>query len=96
MTDEKYVVFKRGEFDEWFDTIVETRSDSSPAEVPDAVVLRQQDVFCPAALDTYATSIMVAVSLATPGDTTRSLQKLADFFHSKAEESWHMNRKIPD
>lgn len=92
--DEKYVVFKRKDFEDWVVQVPLLKLP--PPTVPDAVVLRQQDVFCPAALDAYAASILVAVSLAQPGDTTRKLQKLADFFHEKAEESWHMNRKIPD
>ncbi len=60
--DEKYVVFKRKEFDDWYDSLTEI-SDSPPSSVEDAVVIRRQDVFAPPALDAYANSIQACIEI---------------------------------
>lgn len=98
--DEKYIVFKKDEFQEWFETAA---NDSVPFPipnpVPDAVVIRRQDVFAPPALDCYANSISVALEL-FPTDADDHLhdylQSVADYFHLNATASWAIDRKLPD
>lgn len=95
----KYIVFRRAQFDEWMAEVLEDYEGESTLykmELPDAVVIRQQDVFSPPALDAYANSIEVALSLAKPDEITARLRAIADYFHQKASEAWHMHRKLPD
>lgn len=95
--DDKYVVFKKAEFDEWYNRVLKDSVPGVPMALDDAVVIRQQDVFAPPALDVYANGIEVALSLtATGGETTTRLRETADYFHTRAAESWHMKRKLPD
>lgn len=107
MMDDKYIVFKRPDFEK---LLVDLAGSLSPevgnalnnfvsGEVPDAVVIRRQDVFAPPALDSYANSITVAMQLVPetgePGIKER-LSAIADYFHDQAEQSWHTDRKLPD
>lgn len=97
LRDEKYVVFKRDEWEQYF----RTQGASILVAVEDAVVIRRQDVFAPPALDAYANSISVAVE-ALQGregvDTAliAKLLKVADYFHSQAQTAWITERKLPD
>lgn len=102
MQNEKYVVFKRDEWERW---VKESGSRAititSPDEVEDAVVIRRQDVFAPPALDAYANAITVSLCLAHE-DSPYSrrelsrLQDIADYFHEQAQLAWETDRKIPD
>lgn len=72
---------------------------SEETSIDDAVVIRRKDVFAPPALDAYANSIMIALSLdpeSTHSDWGQDLQEIADYFHQQAALSWVTNRKIPD
>ena len=72
-------------------------ADHLPQPVNDAVVIRRQDIFAPPALDAYANSIMVAMSLTDGSDARlRRLQEIADYFHEQADISWNSKRRIPD
>lgn len=100
--DVKYIVFKRDEFNKWWQQIVATDEDYKvtwPSPVTDAVVIRKQDVFAPPALDAYANSIAVVIQLLNQmeehADTVAALSSVADYFHSAAAESWQMSRKTP-
>ena len=64
---EKYVVFKRQEFKQWYDEWPETE-DELPQAVLDAVVIRRQDIFAPPALDAYANTIQACVEVLCNGD----------------------------
>jgi hypothetical protein len=94
--NEKYVVFKR---DEW-DAAPHRIDVSEPKEVEDAVVIRRQDVFAPPALDSYANAITVALELTVHGVSqskrSKQLRHIADYFHQQAELAWNTERKIPD
>lgn len=59
MKDEKYIVFKRDEFEKWAEV---DAAYGFPAPIPDAVVIRRQDVFAPPALDAYANAILCVVT----------------------------------
>lgn len=70
--DEKYVVFKREDFDSLVNEIsflcscgrgrTETIENViAKSLIDDAVVIRRQDVFAPPAFDAYANSIMVTI-----------------------------------
>lgn len=96
MRNEKYIVFKR---DEW-DAAPHRIDVSEPKEIEDAVVIRRQDAFAPPALDAYANAITVALELMTYAITqceqSEQLKDIADYFHQQAKMSWEANRKIPD
>lgn len=95
MKDEKYVVFKKEDFDKWQMEQAEPL-ESTPRPLDDAVVIRTKDLFAPPALDTYANSILVALSLMLPNDPRRvSLQAIADYFHARAVEGWQQSRTLP-
>lgn len=68
--------------------------------VPDAVVIRKQDSFAPFALEAYANNIASVVTVAHEMglDDPRmdDLKDVADYFHSAAQESYDMVRKLPD
>jgi hypothetical protein len=107
LTDEKYIVFKRDEFNKCMMALlleVDTSivNDINSRQVSDAVVIRRQDVFAPPALDAYANSIAVAVKLAREfggGHNSLMLDDLeaaADYFHEQAVASWETDRKVPD
>jgi hypothetical protein len=65
--------------------------------VPDAVVIRRQDVFAPPALDAYANAITVVIESGCLAiEDRRRLQGVADYFHDQAAKSWSEQRKLPD
>lgn len=104
MTDEKYIVFKRKDFQEFWERIggsgakgIDGVWENAPDPLQDATVIRGQDLFAAPALDSYANSIGVFVSLADPGDPRRDyLQSVADYFHRRADESRGIAFKTPD
>jgi len=58
MNDSKYLVFKRAEMERWMES---NASPGLPTPLPDAVVIRRQDVFAPPALDAYANAIQCVI-----------------------------------
>lgn len=103
MKDEKYVVFKKSEFDAWWQQPTVGGSHHrlpSPEAVHDAVVIRRQDVFAPPALDAYANGITVVLEIlkkvGVSPDIVIPLEAKADYFHAQAHRSWNTDRKIPD
>lgn len=106
MQDDKYVVFKIGDWlDFWkeFPDSPDTEHLLTPLQrkrLDDAVVIRRQDVFAPPALDAYANCIMVVLETekAINGNTklAQRLQNIADYFHTQAAEAWQADRKVPD
>lgn len=84
--DEKYIVFKRSEFD-----LVFRRSDRNELEaiaLPDAVVIRTQDIFAGPALHVYASSMAITVATRTNWSLAdENLQSIADYFYERANEA---------
>lgn len=67
------------------------------AKIADAVVIRRQDHFAPAALHGYAFSIMVALSVMDKATPVREkLQAVADYFHEQAVLAEAEAHKVPD
>lgn len=102
MTDDnKYVVVKREEWDALLRVAPAMVAEHFPEPIPDAVVIRRQDVFAPPALDTYANAIYTAVEIlrmqnGQHADEARRLLNIADYFHGQAVTAWQTNRKVPD
>ncbi len=104
MEDTKYVVFKREEFERWI-TLYLRHSNirrPMPKPVPDATVIRGQDVFAAPALHAYANAMAVALAIikgspTTPDELRERLTKTADYFHGRAVEAETTDyRKLPD
>lgn len=105
--DKKYIVFHR---DEW-----ERRSKNGltmleESSIPDAVVIRRQDMAAPPILDAYSNfyqsvhELLVSLgegsmeSLFDHGALQQRIDKcseLADYFHEQALASWETDRKFP-
>lgn len=100
VTDEKYIVFKRKEFEALIrDVTPGPHSARAVLEeaLADATVIRGQDLFAAPALDTYATSIGIAIKVMSIDDPRRDyLQSVADYFHRRADESRGIAYKTPD
>lgn len=105
MSDDKYITFKRDEFDEWVANLmndVEILMPNVvvlPEELQDAVVIRTQDLFAGPALHAYASSIAVAMQvLREVSHEERALQlsEIADYLFQRAEEADAQVGKLPD
>lgn len=110
MPDGKYKVFKTETIDELLlafskrltPEVGEALNNLLSAEIPDAVVIRRQDVFAPPALDAYANAILTGVEIAKhsgadiDNERVAALSEVATFFHEQAVLSWNTNRKFPD
>ena len=103
MTDpidpDKYITFKREDFMKFiepramnFATAEVIFEELQKHALPDAVVIRRQDLFAGPALHAYAASIGIAARVGNLPD----LIWVADYFHEQAvladEEGW----KVPD
>lgn len=109
MQDDKYVVFKREDWEQFAhvgmaeggihdggDAGIDINALSERV-VRDAVVIRRKDVFAPPALEMYAMSIDVALSLTPGGDPRReALKRISAYFHQQATEAWDTDRSVPD
>lgn len=99
---DKYVIFKKAEFDWWYNRLGHQAPLSPPELVRDGVVIRRQDIFSPPALDAYANAITIALQVAKelPDDPQRpvwhDLRQIADYFRDQAEQAWDTDRKLPD
>lgn len=96
--DSKYVVFKRVDVEPY---LVVSGSKLLQKVLDDAVVIREQDVFAPPALDAYANVILAFVEAVESVDTvpmeeTKRLREIADYFHERAVSAWDRDRKLPD
>jgi hypothetical protein len=90
---DKYVTFKREDqilVTEGYVTFMET------AELPDAVVIRRQDLFASPCLATYASMIsLVAKNISDP-DRAKELMAIADYFEDQAQHAAAEGWKLPD
>lgn len=112
--DEKYIVIKRSDWDNILireanpsldGNVGRILNDVASAQVPDAVVIRRQDIFAPPALDSYANGITLALEVLSEADggadiydaeIPKRLREIADYFHEQAQASWNTVRKVPD
>ena len=63
--DEKYIVFKRDDWEAFLGEDLPAVEDLSvPEPIEDAVVIRRQDLFAASALDAYSDSIGVSIDVA--------------------------------
>jgi hypothetical protein len=99
MHDAKYIVFKRDEFYELMGELALPRGDvdcapvaahiierAEATAVPDATVIRGQDILAPLALHAYA-----------DGAKAEHLWQVAEVFHRRAVEAEQAEfRKLPD
>ena len=96
MEDDKYVVFKRAEFERWV-KVVESYILEELTPLDDATVIRGQDLFAAPAFDVYAGSIAIVLKFGGMTEEKRiNLQRSADYFHERANESRAIAFKIPD
>ncbi len=103
--NDKYITFARDEEWERF-TRDTSRANLMPAEIPDAVIIRRQDVFAGPAFDSYANIILASIETIrySAGTMTNDildrqlaqLQRAADYFHEQAELAAHSHKKLPD
>lgn len=91
MLDDKYVVFKRDDYDRFLNSLIKGHSVMAapipaatwswsaagirPQPIEDAVVIRRQDVFAPPALDAYANNIYSATEILRMWDTDADVVK---------------------
>lgn len=103
--DDKYVVFKKEEWDCFWDPNYEQPKDvnfRAPEALSDAVVLRLQDQFAAGALSSYADQVLAFLDLAehwgadVPGDVADRLLEIADHFRGLAEAARDYTNKLPD
>lgn len=96
LQDNKYITFKRDEFERHF---TGTRVHLGVDEVADAVVIRRQDQFAPAALSAYASNIAMAARIlkdhGANGEADQ-LQRVADYFSDQADAAAEEAYKLPD
>jgi hypothetical protein len=100
--DEKYIVFKRAEFMEWMGflstqgpntyAVPVLHADAVSLSLPDAVVIRRQDLFASPALATYASCISMVAKTTKNGE----LQTVADYFQRQSELAADEGWKLPD
>lgn len=102
--DDKYIVFKRDEYARWFHVVQKAAANYDvdlPRYLPDAVVIRTQDVFAGPALHGYAAALSIAIHVLKnipvhDPDQVQDLQDIADYFHLRAVEADDGPRKLPD
>jgi len=92
--DDKYIVFKRQEFEQNLSGL--PKSVFNAIALPDAVVIRRQDLFASPALHGYANSIGIAIALTDDEVTRKRLQGVADYFHQQGEAASEEAAKLPD
>lgn len=96
--DEKYIVFKREDFEQWLDKYNVARYAAEEIALPDAVVIRTKDPFAGPALHGYAASMALYVNLShVNGEAADNLRETGHYFHERAMEAdatfeW----KLPD
>jgi hypothetical protein len=103
VTDSKYIVFKR---EDWNKLSGEQFAGDLELDfaIPDAVVIRKQDIFAGSALHAYASSIQTAIEIIhligedlIDGRDRQSLDELRDYFFQQALEADDFRtKKVPD
>jgi hypothetical protein len=101
VSDDKYIVFKRSDFDGMVVDLSPTMTllNLKDLAIEDAVVIRRQDYAAPHVLDAYGTFYTATAEiLKEHGEeaTAKRLIKIADYFHQQALMAWDTQRKLPD
>lgn len=99
MTDEKYIVFKRDEFEAWCKAEVEAATTLAyplPVSLSDAVVLRHQDLLAAPMLGLYRDMLTLLIKTKDQEVDPKELQKIADWMDQNAMEATETGWKLPD
>jgi hypothetical protein len=113
IVNDKYIVFKSEEWIEWLMSPKQRLlpGDKLPEMLPDAVVIRRQDIFAGPGLSAYASAIQTYIEafrqiievedgrlfVEENVPILGSLIALRDFFHEQAQIAFdHPNKKVPD
>jgi hypothetical protein len=91
--NEKYVVFKRAEF---MATVGKLGARYEGLELPDAVVMRRQDLFASPCLATYAQMIALVAKNHPDQEQAKRLMAVADYFEDQAQLAAEEGYKLPD
>lgn len=97
--EQKYIVFKREDlFSKKGFNMPIMQAILEAMAVPDAVVIRRQDVFAAAGLYAYANGIHTAldISRGLSEEERTHMRALADFFSTQAVKSEADARRMPD
>jgi hypothetical protein len=96
MTEEKYITFKREEFEGWLNHLSMLLDEARELSLKDAVVIRRQDLFASPCLATYSSMIsMVANNISNPTQA-KELMAIADYFEDQARLAAAEGYKLPD
>jgi hypothetical protein len=90
--DDKYVTFKRSDLILVTDGYVTFKTGD---ELPDAVVIRRQDLIACPALNAYASLIAVAAAVMPDNKQKYELLDIADYFHRQAELAGEEGYRLP-
>lgn len=93
MSDDKYATFKRDSAIRVAEGYVTFQTAD---ELPDAVVIRRQDLIASPALATYASMIACAIKLSMDPAVSAQLQQVADYFQRQSELAADEGYKFPD
>ena len=92
-SNEKYATFKRDDLIAVTDGYVTFKTD---AELPDAVVIRRQDLFASPCLATYANMIALVAKNHPDIKVSQDLLAIADYFEDQARLAAEEGYKLPD
>lgn len=95
MKDSKYLVWKRNEMEKWMS---ERATEGLPSPVPDAVVIRRQDIFAPPAFDAYANAIQCVIEalLKVSGELEEPMSKVPEFFPATTFTPQEVAKRLQD
>lgn len=93
ITDSKYIVFHRDEFTR---ALTGSNLHIEAIQIPDAVVIRRQDLFASPALATYASMISIAAHLTEDETKRKDLLRISDYFEQQAQHAADEGHKLPD
>lgn len=98
--NEKYIVFKREEFLEVLRSLPAYQEMANygfqERVIPDAVVIRRQDLFASPCLATYASMISLVAKNHGDPEVGKELQAIADYFEDQARHAAEEGWKLPD
>ena len=90
--NDKYMIFKRSDSIAVTDGYVTFATDT---ELPDAVVIRRQDLFASPALATYAQMIAMVAKNIDDKEKAKELLTIADYFEDQAKLAADEGYKLP-
>ncbi len=93
VNEEKYIVFKRSDFEKTIVPNLETRYRG--LEIQDAVVIRRQDRFASPCLLTYAAMIGMVAENHPDRIVAEELLMIADYFHHQGVLAGEEGYKLP-